>query len=264
MFRAYWTFTATVLLTLLYGIPALVLGLIFPAREVWAPFFHVWGWGVLKAAGARLTIEGADQLSENEHYFFIANHKSAIDIPIMAAALRGRARFMVKHTLFRVPVLGWCMKMHGFVPIDRSSPRKAKQSIDRMAVRLEKKPMSLLVFAEGTRNDDDVIKPFKHGSMNVCQRTGMSVVPLAIVGSRDIHRARILRVNSGAVHVSIGRPIPADEVARQTTAELARSTRDAVALLYEDACSVLSTQHSAPSTQSSVLSPQSSRGQGET
>ncbi|MCH8880174.1 MAG: 1-acyl-sn-glycerol-3-phosphate acyltransferase [Planctomycetes bacterium] len=190
----------------------------------------------MKAAGARLTIEGADQLSENEHYFFIANHKSAIDIPIMAAALRGRARFMVKHSLFRIPVLGWCMKMHGFVPIDRSSPRKAKQSIDRMAVRLEKKPMSLLVFAEGTRIDDDAIKPFKHGSMNVCQRTGMSVVPLAIVGSRDIHRARILRVTSGAVQVSIGRPIPADEVARQTTAELARSTRDAVARLYEDAC----------------------------
>ena len=264
MFRAYWTFIATVLLTLLYGIPALVLGFLFPAREVWAPFFHVWGWGILMAAGARLTVEGADRLSENEHYFFIANHKSAIDIPIMAAALRGRARFMVKHTLFRVPVLGWCMKMHGFVPIDRSSPRKAKQSIDRMAARLDKRPISLLVFAEGTRIDDDAIGPFKHGSMNVCQRTGMSVVPLAIVGSRDIHRARILRVNSGAVHVSIGRPIPADEVARQTTAELARSTRDAVALLYEDACSVLSTQHSAPSTQSSVLSPQSSRGQGET
>lgn len=236
MFRAYWTFTATVLLTLLYGIPTLVLGLIFPAREVWAPFFHVWGWGVLMAAGARLTVEGADQLSENEHYFFIANHKSAIDIPIMAAALRGRARFMVKHTLFRVPVLGWCMKMHGFVPIDRSNARKAKQSIDRMVERLDKRPISLLVFAEGTRNVGDAIKPFKHGSMNVCQRTGLSVVPLAIVGSRNIHRAHILHVTPGAVHVSIGQPIPADEVARQTTAELARSARDAVARLYEDAC----------------------------
>ena len=100
---------------------------------------------------------------------------------------------------------------------------------------LKKRPISLLVFAEGTRIDDDVIKPFKHGSMNVCQRTGMSVVPLAIMGSRDIHRARIFRVNSGVVHVSIGRPIPADEVARHTTAELARRTRDEVVRLYEDA-----------------------------
>ena len=64
---------------------------------------------------------------------------------------------------------------------------------------------------------------------------GMSVVPLAIMGSRDIHRARIFRVNSGVVHVSIGRPIPADEVARHTTAELARRTRDEVVRLYEDA-----------------------------
>ncbi len=236
MFRAYWTLTVTVLLTLLYGIPALILGFLFPTRECWAPFFQVWGWGVLWAAGTRLTVEGADQISENEHYFFVANHKSAIDIPVMAAALRGRARYMVKHTLFRIPVLGWCMKMHGFVPIDRSNARKAKESIDRMATRLDKRPISLLVFAEGTRIDDDVIKPFKHGSMNVCQRTGMSVVPLAIAGSRDIHSARVFRVNPGAVHVSIGRPIPADEVARQTTAELARSTRDAVVRLYENAC----------------------------
>ena len=236
MFRAYWTFTATVLLTLLYGIPALVLGLIPPARGCWEPLYDAWGRGILMAAGARLTVEGVDQLSENEHYFFVANHKSAMDIPVMAAALRGRARFMVKHTLFRVPVLGWCMRLNGFVPIDRSNARKAKQSIDRMVARLDKRPVSLLVFAEGTRIDDDAIRPFKHGSMNVCQRTGLSVVPLAIVGSRDIHRARILRVNSGAVHVSIGRPIPADEVARQTTAELARSTRDEVVRLYEDAC----------------------------
>ncbi len=236
MFRAYWTFTATVLLTLLYGIPALVLGLIFPARECWAPLYDAWGRGILMAAGARLTVEGADQLSENEHYFFVANHKSAMDIPVVVAALRGRPRFMVKHTLFRVPILGWCMRQNGFVPIDRSNARKAKQSIDRMVARLDKRPVSLLVFAEGTRTVDDAIKPFKHGSMNVCQRTGLSVVPLAVAGTRDIHRARIFRVHSGPVRVSIGRPIPAAEVARHTTAELARSTRDAVVRLYEDAC----------------------------
>ena len=155
------------------------------------------------------------------------------------------------------------MRMHGFVSIDRTNPRKAKESIDRMAVRLEKKPMSLLVFAEGTRIEDDAIKPFKHGSMNVCQRTGMSVVPLAIVGSQDIHRARILRVNPGAVHVSIGRPIPADEAARQSTAELAQCSRDAVARLYEDARPAVGTQHPAPSTQASVLSPQPSRDRGD-
>ncbi len=236
MFRAYWTFTATAVLALLYGIPALVVGVILPARECWEPLYQAWGRGILMAAGARLTVEGADQLSENEHYFFVANHKSAIDIPIMAAALRGRPRFLVKHTLFRVPILGWCMKQNGFVPIDRSNARKAKQSIDRMAARLDKRPMSLLVFAEGTRIDDDAIRPFKRGSMNVCQRAGLSVVPLAIAGSRDIHRARVFRVNPGSVHVSIGRPIPAAEVARQTTAELARTTLDAVVLLYEAAC----------------------------
>ena len=236
MFRAYWTFTVAVLLTLLYGIPALALALAPPTRWCWEPLYTAWARGILKAAGAHLTVEGADQLSENERYFFVSNHKSAMDIPVMAAALRGRARFIVKHTLFRVPILGGCMRLNGFVPIDRSNARQAKESIDRLVARLEKQPVSLLVFAEGSRTDEDAIKPFKHGSMNVCQRTGLSVVPLAVAGTRDIHRARIFRVHSGPVRVSIGRPIPAAEVARHTTAELARITRDAVVRLYDDAC----------------------------
>jgi 1-acyl-sn-glycerol-3-phosphate acyltransferase len=216
------------------------------------------------AAGARLTVEGTDQLSDGQHYFFVVNHKSAIDIPVMAAALRGRPRFMVKHTLFRIPILGSCMRLHGFVRIDRSNTRKAKESIDRMVAQLERRPMSLLVFAEGTRSADDDVKPFKHGSMNVCQRTGLSVVPLAIAGSGDIHRARVFRVNSGPVQVSIGRPIPANEVANHTTAELARITRDEVARLYEDACLALSTRHSSSSAQCSVVTAQSSSDRGET
>ena len=51
-----------------------------------------------------------------------------------------------------------------------------------------------------------------------------------------MHGTGIDAENMGSVDVTLGRPIPADEVARHTTAELARSTRDAVVCLYEDAC----------------------------
>ncbi len=235
MVRTSLTFAAVVLLTVVLGLAAMTIGLVLPRRWCFEYLYRGWAMGIMAAGGARLTIEGADHLQDGVNYFFVGNHQSAMDIPIMIIVAGGRVRFLAKRSLFHIPIFGWTMHLHGFVPIDRTKAREAKNSIDKMLDSVSRRPVSMLVFPEGTRADDESIRPFKHGAMKVCQRAGMAVVPFAVAGALRVHRRRVFRIRPGRVHVSIARPIPFEEVADCATDQLARRVREVVVRMYEGA-----------------------------
>ena len=240
MVRTSLTLATVVLLTAVLGMAAMTVGLVLPRRWCFEYLYQGWALGITAAAGIRLTVEGADHLQDGVNYFFVGNHQSAMDIPIMIIVAGGRIRFLAKRSLFHIPIFGWVMRLHGFVPIDRTKARKAKNSIDKMLESTSRRPVSMLVFPEGTRADDESIRPFKHGAMKVCQRAGMAVVPFAVAGALRVHRRRVLRIRPGRLHVSIAQPIPFEEVAECRTDQLARRVREAVVRMYEDGCRKLS------------------------
>jgi len=54
---------------------------------------------------------------------------------------------------------------------------------------LRKFPRSVLVFPEGTRSRDGVMKDFKKGGFVLAIQTGLPVVPVAVIGTGDVLRA---------------------------------------------------------------------------
>ena len=241
MLRALWTFVVVVSLTVLFGIPSLTIGLFLPSRWCYDWCYHTWAKGIVAAAGVRLTVEGAEHLRHGENYFFVGNHQSAMDIPVLAVVIGGRMRFTAKRSLFRIPVLGWMMYRYGFVPIDRDNARKAKRSIDRMIERLKQRPVPFLAFPEGTRSVDGSVKPFKNGTMKVCQRAGMPIVCFAIAGTSDVHRRGVFKITPGRVQVSFAPPITPEEAKESTAADLALRTHEVVSRLHQAACLNLET-----------------------
>ncbi len=247
MLRALWTFVVVVTLTGLFGIPSLTIGLFLPSRWCYDICYHTWAKGIAAAAGVRVTVEGKEHLRAGENYFFVGNHQSAMDIPVLASVIGGRMRFTAKRSLFNIPMLGWMMYRYGFVPIDRDNARKAKQSIDRMIERLNRDPVPFLAFPEGTRSEDHSVKPFKNGAMKICQRAAMPIVCFAITGTLEIHRRGVFRINPGRVQVSFAPPITPDEANESSAAELALRTHTMVSRLHEDARQKLETEKAAAS-----------------
>lgn len=235
MFRETLTLLAAAALTISGGAIVLTLGLILPWRWCFNPTFRVWSAGILRTAGVRLDIVHLDAAASGRDSFFVGNHQSALDIPIMAVATRGRVRFLAKRSLFRIPLFGLILRCFGFVSIDRSSARSAKSAIDRMLARLAERGGSMLVFPEGTRTDDGSIGTFKRGSVHVCQAAVMPIVPFAIDGSLAIHRRRVYRVQPGVVRVVFGHAIEAEEARGMSTDDLTRRLRDEVGRLKERA-----------------------------
>lgn len=235
MFRAFLTFAVTLAVSVLVGTVAVLTGFLRAPRRIFEFAYRFWASGILAAAGVRLIVQGAEHLRADQNYFFVGNHQSAMDIPVLIAATGGRVRFMAKRSLFYVPMLGWAMWFQDFVVIDRANARKAKASIDKMLERLAARPVSMLVFPEGTRSQDGTIAPFKHGALKVCQRANLPVVPVAIEGTLHVHRSREFKIRPGRVHVSFAEPIPAEELAALSVGELADCVRDRVVEMQQAA-----------------------------
>jgi 1-acyl-sn-glycerol-3-phosphate acyltransferase len=227
MLRMIFTVIALTVLTMVMCPFAILAGLMDRSGRVFSAMFWFWSRTLLSFCGARITVRGRELLGDG-CYFFAGNHLSAIDIPLMAAALGGRVRFMAKHTLFHIPLFGWALAAGGMTAVDRSNPRRAVGSIDRMVRGLARRRWSMVVFPEGTRSEDGKLGPFKRGAFTVLKKSAMAVAPFRISGARDVVRRGRWRVAPGPVTVQFAAPIAAEEADRMNADELMKAVRDAI------------------------------------
>lgn len=113
-------------------------------------------------------------------YLLVGNHKSGLDILLVAYALRKyNPRFMAKKEFFENPILKWLFEKVGAFPIDR-------QSLDltavKKAIRLLKDNNIVVIFPEGTRNTKEEMLPFKKGVASISMISNSKVVPFGISG----------------------------------------------------------------------------------
>ena len=114
-------------------------------------------------------------------YLFVSNHRSMADIWLLAQ-LPWEMKFLSKAAVFRVPVLGWEMKLAGDISLSRGDRGSARRAMLDMRQRLLD-GSSLVVFPEGTRSADGSLGPFREGAFRLAIDLGVDVVPLAISGT---------------------------------------------------------------------------------
>ena len=188
-----------------------------------------WSWLILATTGVRVSVEGLDRLTPGATYVFVANHQSIYDIPVLFAAVPFQLRIIAKESLGRFPFLGWHLRRSGHMLVDRRRPDR--QGIFNWATSLPSRGLSLVVFPEGTRSRDGKVAGFKAGSFFPAVQTGISIVPLSVVGSRHVMKKGELTTKPGDVRLIVHEPIamsansePTPDVMRQ----LATRVRDIV------------------------------------
>jgi len=159
-------------------------------------------------AGARIHVEGRENLDPRQSYLIIANHKSAMDIPVLARVLHIHYKFFAAHFLFRYPFFGWSMAMAGYLPIDRTNREAAYASIHKGSRLLEKEEASLLIFPEGTRSPRIEVQPFKKGFLHIAQATHRPILPVVLYGTEKLKYKKSFWFHPGKIHVKILSPIP--------------------------------------------------------
>jgi len=169
-----------------------------------------WGRFLLWASGVKVTFEGLENLRTDGAQIVVANHQSWFDVFTLAALLPVRYRFAAKKELGGVPVFGRAWKACGHVSLDRGNREAAIEALDLAWREVHEEELTLVLFPEGTRSQDGRLMPFKKGAFVMAVQGQVPLVPMALLGTRDIMVKGGIRVRSGEILVRIGTPIPTE------------------------------------------------------
>ncbi|HEX8983973.1 MAG TPA: lysophospholipid acyltransferase family protein [Bryobacteraceae bacterium] len=126
-------------------------------------------------------ISGREHIRRDQVYVVVSNHQSLADIPVLSH-LEIDAKWLVKAELFRLPVMGWMLRMAGDVPVERSDRGKSARALLECA-RLLRRRCSVVSFPEGTRSLDGQVLPFNEGPFQLAIREQVPVLPVVVEGS---------------------------------------------------------------------------------
>ena len=186
MFRALrsgWIWAANVTLILLWT-PLIALVRLFdrdPLHRRTARWYRKLGRVLARVNPWCVEVVGLEQIDLGRNYVVVSNHQSLADIPVVCHVPLD-TKWLAKAELFRVPVIGWMLRMAGDIPVDRSDRRNAARALLECARRL-RQGCSVVFFPEGTRSPDGKVLPFNEGPFQLAIREQVPILPLAISGS---------------------------------------------------------------------------------
>jgi 1-acyl-sn-glycerol-3-phosphate acyltransferase len=129
----------------------------------------------------RLRTSGRRLLPWRGAAVLVANHASLIDILVLFDLFRP-FKWVSKAEIFRVPVIGWNMRLNGYVPLVRGSGESVRRMMARCG-RLLDAGSPVLFFPEGRRTDDGRLQRFKDGAFELAVRHRVPVFPIAVHGT---------------------------------------------------------------------------------
>lgn len=192
-----------------------------------------WSRLLLWAGSVRVVTEGMEKLDPRASYVLVANHSSYYDTPAILANVPLQFRFFAKQGLFQIPFLGTHLKRAGHFPVVRSDPRASLKTMLEGARQLNEKHISVLVFPEGGRSEKS-LREFKEGASHMAIKAGAPLVPVGIVGARQVLPMHGSRVNAGTIRIKVGDPIPTSGMSsRERGALTQRAMREIAEMVGE-------------------------------
>lgn len=141
-----------------------------------------WGKAIMKATpGWHARIAGKENIPTDRPYVIIANHESMTDI-FAIYLLEVQFRWLSKQEVFKVPLVGQCMRICGYIGISRGQKNSHKEALDKSAETL-KKGISMLFFPEGTRSLDGKPKKFKIGAFKLAIENDVPILPVVLINA---------------------------------------------------------------------------------
>jgi 1-acyl-sn-glycerol-3-phosphate acyltransferase len=131
----------------------------------------------------KMSLKGLENIDKKRTYVIVANHQSLADI-IVLYQIRTQFKWVAKESLFKIPVLGWCMTIAKHIKLERGDFSSIKK-VYREAAQWLRQGMSVLFFPEGTRSETGEMGEFQNGAFKLAIKEKVPVLPILITGTRD-------------------------------------------------------------------------------
>jgi 1-acyl-sn-glycerol-3-phosphate acyltransferase len=223
---AYWAFIG--LTCPLFFVGALAIWLVtlpFDRRRIvlhlyscaWAVFYvyvnPLW----------KLRTTGREHLPWRGPAVIVANHASLVDILVVFDLFRP-FKWVSKAENFKIPFIGWNMRLNGYVSLVRGDRESVARMLDECR-RLLARGNPVLFFPEGTRTRDGRLQPFKDGAFELAVEHGVPLVCVAVHGTgRALPKHGLILREHVNAHVEVLPPLdPADYPSAAALRDAARA-----------------------------------------
>jgi 1-acyl-sn-glycerol-3-phosphate acyltransferase len=174
-----------------------------------------------------VTVIGKNNINKNQSYVIAANHQSLYDIFALYGWLPVDFRWVMKLELRHVPVLGYYCYKAGHIYIDRSDHQKAIDSINAAKNKISG-GTCIVFFPEGTRSMDGELIEFKKGAFKFALDINLPILPVTLVGTRDVLPAGTIGLFPGRAKLILHEPIEVSGYTEETLKDLMSRVRQSI------------------------------------
>ena len=187
-------------------VTASYLGVPMRHGSIYEKVQRLWGRALVLGGAVRVRVHGGEFMSQHDACVYVANHVSWYDVFCLASVLP-RWSFVAKQELRNIPIFGRGAEAVGTIFVQRRSRKSAAEMYEKAALRINE-GASVVVFAEGTRGDEYALRAFKKGSFVLAMTAGVPIIPVVIMGTREVMPRGQWLVHSGVVNIHFLEPIP--------------------------------------------------------
>ncbi len=171
------------------------------------------GWAgetILKVLGIDLQVHRGDW--PKGPCFYMSNHSSALDMPVLMAVRPPNARTFMKERFRWYGPLGLVTMLTGtlYTAPQEEHDRRVERFKQAEAL-LRRTGESVFGSPEGTRVTGGDFGPFNRGVFHIATNLKMPIVPMIILIPEETASGTGVQVNSGEIHVHVGEPIATDD-----------------------------------------------------
>jgi 1-acyl-sn-glycerol-3-phosphate acyltransferase len=178
---------------------------------------------------AQVSVEGGENADPRQTYVVVCNHQSLYDIFLVYGWLKLDLKWVMKAELRKMPGVGIGCASLGHIFVERGNTEQTRKAVDDALDRVGN-GVGILFFAEGTRSQDGKLLPFKKGAFRFATSQQLPILPITIIGARDIQKANTMLIFPGKMRMVIHPAIEAgDRWTEEDIPKLMEQTRSMIA-----------------------------------
>jgi len=175
-----------------------------------------------------VAVHGREKIRPGETYVMVANHLSLLDILVLFRLFR-HFKWVSKIENFRIPCIGWNMRLNRYIPLRRGD----RESVIQMMAACEETLAagnSIMMFPEGTRSLTGELKAFKPGAFELALKSRRPILPIVLSGTANaLPKRGFVLQGRHPITVSVLDPIPPERFEGMSAKELTEQVRGVIA-----------------------------------
>jgi 1-acyl-sn-glycerol-3-phosphate acyltransferase len=176
---------------------------------------------------------GREKIRSDEAYVMVANHLSLLDILVLFR-LFAHYKWVSKVENFRIPCIGWNMRLNGYIELRRGDRASVVQMVKQSLATLAQ-GSSIIMFPEGTRSPNGRMRSFKTGAFEIAQAARRPILPIAIEGTaRALPKRGFVLQGRHPIRVTVLDPLPYAAFANDDALALTARVRARIAAAIDE------------------------------